>query len=303
MNRFRLPLAACLLPLAMPALADDAAPAAPLKNDWAHLRSYELPAITVQGDDTPVLKEEEYVGAYGQPRWTATRCFTGTRAYVAPEGQVEVEGWARTTITRDKDANGDTIHEERYLQEITLGLPNRFQLDFYLRQDHSSEDDKTNLAGQFEMRYALANWGEIWGNPTIYLEYIAKNKDNPDTFEPKLLFSGELAPRWHWATNFALEADLGGARTHEWGWTGGLMYALVDSKFSVGSEFIFHATDEIETNAAGEQKRSKLAYEFLVGPSIKWKPTPATMVNFAPLVGIGHDSAKAQIYLNAGWEL
>lgn len=298
MNRSALLLLAAALPLSLPAFAADDAPK--LNDAAPRLRSWELPAITVQGDPSSGLKEEEYVGAYGQPRWTATRSFAGTRAYVSQAGQVEVEGWARTTIDRHADANGKRQHEERYLQEVTIGLPHRVQLDFYLRQDHDSSAHETELAGQFELRYALADWGKIWGNPTLYLEYIAKNKENPDVIEPKILLSGELAPRWHWATNLCLEAETGGARSHEWGLTTGLMYALVDSKLSVGVETISHATDEWD---AAADKRTKLTYENFVGPSIMWRPTPALRVNVAPLVGIGANSPRAQLYLNVGWEL
>ncbi len=287
-------LAAVSAPMALPALADPTLPA-----DESPRRSFELPAIQVEGH-SPFLKEEEYIGAYQQPRWTATRAFTTTRAYVAQEGQVTLEGWARTTIDRHADANGNRQHEERYLQEVTIGLPNRVQLDFYLRQDHDSAAHDTSLAGQFEARYALADWGKIWGNPTLYLEYIARDKDNPDVIEPKLLFCGELAPRWHWATNFALEAETGGARSHEWGWSGALAYSVIDSKLTLGAESIIHATDEVD---AATHSRTGLTYEFMVGPSMKWKPTPATMVNFTPLVGLGGHSPRAQIYLNVGWEL
>src|SRR5258705_9911513 len=56
-----------------------------------HLRTFELPAVTVVGEKQSELREEDRVGSYGQPRWTATRLFPGTRVYVVPEGKLEFE--------------------------------------------------------------------------------------------------------------------------------------------------------------------------------------------------------------------
>ena len=63
--------------------------------------------------------------------------------------------------------------------------------------------------GKAELRWALANWGKIPGNPTIYLEW--KNEDAaPDHFEGKLLLGGAIASGWHWGSNFVWEHELGG---------------------------------------------------------------------------------------------
>src|SRR4051794_15727382 len=62
-----------------------------------HLRTFELPAVTVVGEKPSDLREEDRVGSYGQPRWTATRRFLGTRVYVEPEGKIEFEYWLRPT--------------------------------------------------------------------------------------------------------------------------------------------------------------------------------------------------------------
>ena len=53
------------------------------------LRSYEMPPITVEGKAP--LFEEDLIGDYSQPRWTAHRRFGETRIYVIPKGQVEFE--------------------------------------------------------------------------------------------------------------------------------------------------------------------------------------------------------------------
>src|SRR3954467_1130618 len=63
-----------------------------------HLRTFELPAVTVVGEKQSDLREEDRVGSYAQPRWTATRRFPSTRVYVVPEGKLEFEYWLRPTI-------------------------------------------------------------------------------------------------------------------------------------------------------------------------------------------------------------
>src|ERR1041385_923834 len=44
--------------------------------------AWELPPIIVVGEKAPELHEEEKIGSYAQPRWTADRRFPETRVYV-----------------------------------------------------------------------------------------------------------------------------------------------------------------------------------------------------------------------------
>src|SRR6185369_13726574 len=141
--------------------------------------------------------------------------FTSTRVYVIPEGKVEFEYWYRPTF------DGDT-RETRTLYELEIGLPHRFQLDLYLRSDQEN-NESFEWAHQIEVRYALADWGKIWGNPTLYLEYI-NHEDGPDQIEPKLLLGGEIAPRWHWGVNVQAEMEMGGDREYEYEINGGVSY-------------------------------------------------------------------------------
>ena len=55
-----------------------------------HPRSWEMPEILVEGKGHR-LKEEQRIGEYRQPRWTATRRFTTTRVYVIPKGKAEFD--------------------------------------------------------------------------------------------------------------------------------------------------------------------------------------------------------------------
>jgi len=255
------------------------------------LRSWELPAVVVEGRRETTLREEQLVGPYQQPRWTATRRFASTRIYVIPEGKVEVEGWARATIKRD-DQGGQT--EWRFLQEVEVGLPYRFQLDLYLRQDYSTSDDDLLWGGQFEVRWALADWGKIWGNPTLYFEYIVL-EDRPDKIEPKLLLGGEIAEGWHWGANLVAELELGGEEEYEYQLTSAVSRTILDEVFSIGVESVLSLTDV-------EGDRGDFSTSLVIGPSFQYRPVPNCTINLAPLFGVTNESPIAQIYFNVGWE-
>ncbi len=255
-----------------------------------HLRSWELPAVVVEGERAAALKEEDRIGDYGQPRWTATRRFPTTRVYVVPEGKAELEYWLRTTCEKD----GSTSY--RSLYEVEYGLPYRFQCDFYARTDRNTASGKTYFSEQYELRYALADWGVLPGNPTLYFEYIhQEDEDKADQVEPKLLFGGELCPRWHWAVNFVGEFETSGELEREYSVRDGISYTLADSKFSVGAESQQFFTDT-------KEDRGNFESSIVLGPSFNYRPLPRLTVNFSPLVGVTEDSPKAQIWFNCGWE-
>jgi hypothetical protein len=251
------------------------------------LRSWELPPVQVVGEGSG-LREEDRVGSYEQPRWTATRRFPGTRVYVIPEGKVEVEYWLRPTF----DESGDT--EIRSLYEIEFGLPHRFQLDIYLRTDQEGDDSEMLLGQQVELRYALADWGKIWGNPTLYAEWVGLEQ-RPDKVELKLLLGDELAPRWHWGINVAAELETSGQREYEYQFTGGLSYTVIDEVFSVGVEL-----ESFFADVKGD--RGDFSQVYYLGPSFQYRPMPAFTINFAPLAGFGPDAGDARIYLNLAYE-
>lgn len=261
---------------------------APLQQPNQRLRSFELPPVEVVGERPSELREEDRVGPNEQPRWTASRRFPGTRIYVIPPEQVEFEFWLRPTVPR----NGKT--ELRTLYELEFGLPNRFQLDLYLRTE--SETDGPNRIGEsVELRYALAEWNRIWGNPTIYVEW-SRLEDESDAIEVKLLLGGEIAPRWHWGVNLSDELATGGHRANEIEITAGISYTLVDSRFSVGLETECGVVDTKDHRGRYDEKF------FFLGPSMQYRPTEQFHIDFAPLIGLTGDSPRFRAYLVIGYE-
>ncbi len=262
---------------------------APPSPDWTHLRTWELPVTEVLADRLPLLYEDERVGPYGQPRWTTKRLFPTTRTYVAPPGKLEFEHWTRVKVPE----KGSATIENQY--EMEVGLPGRFQLDLYLVTEKTGTEGELDITEQkFEVRHALADWGEIWGNPTLYLEWVERNAD-VDAYEAKLLLADELAPGWHWGSNLVFERDVGGDLANEYALTFGISHPVIDSKLALGGELKIEYSD-----VHGDRGDYEQAYE--IGPSMRWQPFPAFHLDFAPLVGFGPDARDFDLYLVMGWE-
>ena len=157
----------------------------------------KLPEVTVTGAPAPGerpgwLQDEQFVGPYQQPEWTTERRFPATRVYLQQmPWDTGFEQWVR--LRRFRDGTMQT----RMQEEVEIGLPHRFQVDLYetwaVDQDRRVTQDEYSA----EVRYALADWGKIPLNPTLYLEY-AQHNDSPNTLEGKLLLGTDLSPKWHW---------------------------------------------------------------------------------------------------------
>ena len=205
-----------------------------------------------------------------------------------PPGVVEFEFWLRPTVPR----HGKT--QMRSLAELEFGLPGRFQLDLYARTE-SVSGGPTQVGESVELRYALADWNRIWGNPTLYIEW-SRLENESDSIEAKLLLGGEIAPRWHWGLNLSDELTTGGTRDNEIEITGGVSYTLLDSRFSVGAETEDGAVDTHNHRGTFEDKF------FFVGPRIQFRPTEQFHIDFAPLLGVSGDSPPFRAYLVVGYE-
>jgi len=252
------------------------------------LGSWEMPPTFVTA--VGALREEDRIGSYGQPRWTAARRFPTTRVYVVPEGVVELEYWSRVRVPKEGKSSVETQYE------IEFGLPHRFQLDLYhVTTKEGEEGTLDNTEQKYELRYAFADWGDLWMNPTAYLEYVMRNGQS-DKVEYKLLLGDELAPAWHFGTNLVLEHELGGAGENEYEITAGLSRTLLDEKLSLGAELQASLTDV-------HADRGNYEEQLEIGPSLQWRPLPQMHLDFAPLIGIGSDSRAADLFFVLGWEL
>lgn len=201
-----------------------------------------------------------------QPGWTERRLFPGTRIYVAPAGSATFEFWLENKTPFGKD------NRLRTLYELALGLGHRLQLDLYVRTQADGLGAMFLESERLELRWALADWGVIPGNPTVYLEWIRQTA-GPMKGEVKLLFGGELSPRVFWGVNLFYERELWGTdQTQEYGVTAGLTFAALPDHFSLGGEL------RVELVDTRTRRFNPDGIEVLVGPTFAWRPVPAAHV-------------------------
>ena len=253
----------------------------------------KLPEVLVTGTapaeaGAGQLQEEQPVGPYQQPEWTTKRRFPSTRVYLQQmPWDTGFEQWVRYRDFRDGTS------ETRFQEEVEIGLPYRFQVDLYetwaIDQDRRANQDEYSA----EVRYALADWGKIPLNPTLYLEY-AEHNHAPNTLEGKLLLGTDLSPRWHWGLNLACEQELSGTDNTELAASQGFSYTVIDQKLDAGVEMEYY--HEKAKGSPGEN-------EFLIGPTLQWRPTSRLHLDLAPLIGCTHDSPRVEAYLVLGIDL
>jgi hypothetical protein len=230
------------------------------------------------------LSQQTLVGPNQQPEWTTTRTFGTSRVYVRPPGSIAIDSFWTPEFRDGQD-------EHAFRHEIEIGLPYRFQLDLY--QNWGIADGKSFYKGSsVELRYALAKWGRIPLNPTLYGEWNF-NDNAPDVWELKLLLGQVFANRWNWAANFTFEQETGGGREREVALSSALTYAIIDPTLNIGVEMLWERKTEKES-------RSHPEYEFLIGPSVNVHPTRWSFVTVAPLVGATSDSPDVEVFALAG---
>ncbi len=251
----------------------------------------EVVRITSQRPAPSGLLEERLIGETGRPEWTSARRFPGTRVYIQKEPwEAGVESWWRVKHHRD----GTLSH--RLLEEVEIGLPGRVQLDLYNDIEGDERGAFHYQSFNVEVRWALADWGKLWGNPTLYGEYkFADPHWGPDVYEFKVLLGDQLAPRWHWGVNFVWEAETGGEREQELQVATGLSYSVLDGKIGLGVE-TFYDRDTVR-HGRGEPDDI-----FAVGPSVQFRLTDHLHVDLTCLFGMNSVSDRQIGFLVIGYD-
>jgi hypothetical protein len=308
------------------------------KSSKASLANDALPSVFVETEqdkqqvETRVvpgdaLKDELPVGPYKRPMWTLHRVSPTTRIYLQVDpGEVEFEQWLDMRFTK---ARGKKQEDHiRLSEEFEFGLGGRFQLDLYYNtkwvRNNGQDSTLTDRGWAAELRYALADWGVIPGNPTLYLEYILWNNNPNDgtpgdqasaSIEPKLLLGGEIARGWHWGANFFYERTFNNS-VREHGVTASVLHTVVDGIFTAGftAKFVYES-DNIGSDQAGTER----SHELYLGPSfqvrmasveqeievngVKTKLVRAKAhLDLEPIFGCTGDSSRVQVLLVFGWD-
>ncbi len=240
-------------------------------------------------------EEFEEPGGYGQPQWAErSRASATTKLYVLSPYEFFVGILSESDFLRHGSSRHDLV------QEIELGLPNRFEIGF---ENHIGlgGGDTSEMGAALGARYAFDSWARIPLNPAISGEYrfgtgkdVANrfdrvpDRNSPDAYELRLLLGQEFVPRLQWAANLFFQHQLGGARNREVGFTQDIAYLAVADKFEIGAEMRY-------TNATRRAEKQGLANEFVIGPSANWKPNLHTVISVAPLFGCTADSPRVAV--------
>lgn len=293
-----------------PAGADDASLATPhagggADSSAAYAHSWELPAKSVRAVPGG-LRENETVGRYGQPRWTTRRLFSEVRTYVIPEGQAETEYWLFVSAPSSDavdaaEAAGEPDPDPSVKQmfELEMGLGHRLQADLYLVYVKDVWGGENTLdATKFELRYALADWGKLPANPTLYLEWEQAGSGY-DAVEGKLLLCDAFSGRGRWASNLVWEEKLDGVRERGLEWNSAVAWAVKDEVLSLGAELALADVSELKDPDSDERTHDQ---EAALGPSVRLYPTPHAHVILTAFFGFNGatDAVKAAGIL--GWE-
>ncbi len=246
------------------------------------------------------LHEENPVGPYRQSEWTMKRRFPSTRVYIqTPPGEAEFEQWLEVRVP---PSGSKEKTETRVSEELEFGLDKHFQLDLYLNMLHVRDNARSVFEFRgwaTEVRWAPSDWNELPGNPTLYLEYMFFDKGT-DKIEPKLLLGGEIPGGWHWGVNLTYERELAAIqdRTEELAGTAVFGYTLFDQRLSIGPSFGY-ATETVRVSGSADVT----AVDWLLGPSIQFRPHQKAFLDIEPLFGLTRESMAMKMFIVFGWEL
>jgi hypothetical protein len=186
------------------------------------------------------------------PAWTQSRSFGATRFWLLDPGEQEAEAWYSARIAHN-GVRGDDEH--LWQLEYMIGVAPRVQLDVYFNLAAGGGESLHIEGAQIETRIALARrYGEIFGNPALYLEWHPQT-NGPNRAEVRFLLGGELAtPRLRAAINPFVEQNLDAGPDgtfhpdREIGAAGAMSYAVVSDWLSLGAEVKAAADQQDETS-------------------------------------------------------
>jgi hypothetical protein len=268
--------------------------------------------------------DDQPVGPYRRPFWTTKRPSPTTRIYIQVDpGEVEFEQWLDIRPRQYGGHDQPKTSAVRLSEEFEFGLGSRFQLDLYANTIFERQGQFSTLeirSWAAELRYALADWGVIPTNPTLYLEYILWNNQAgaeadgaPASIEGKLLLGDDLGDYWHWGSNLFLEHTLNGS-VLETGITLSVFRTLIDGVLSGGlaTQYVY----ESDANPGNVHVRTHGLY---IGPNLQFrfapreveeeangvktkKMRPRAHLSIEPMIGVTHQADAARVLIVFGWD-
>jgi hypothetical protein len=226
------------------------------------------------------------VGEYNQPLWSTIRMFPSTRVYVMnPPGTGMYEKWFDIRDRRNGPA------QVRMRDEFTFGLGKRLQVDLYSHTVYDGEAGDKQFAWRgfsWEVRYALADWGKIWGNPTLYFEHKLLNGNMG--IEPKLLLGDNLGTNGIWGLNLIYEGNLAPTREgqeREYAGTASYGYIL-NNDLTIGASTMYRNNDGNST-------------ELYLGPLLQYRFNGRTYLSVEVMPGLTQESKSSRSTVILAW--
>ncbi len=251
--------------------------------------------VVVSGEDESEHDQFTEPGEYAQPAWAErSRLSSTTSVYVLSPYEVFVGNIWEGDFPR----HGKSAHH--FVQEIDVGLLHRFELGLE-NELGLAGSDAHETAATFEARYAFANWNALPLNPAISVEYIfgvGKSvktlRRQPNAVAARLLLGQNFGDHFGYGVNFALQQDVSRDSGREFEIAQAITYGMMMGKLELGAESRYtHITGRSRVNEKDE---------FVIGPSIGWKPTRQIRVGLAPLVGCTGDSPRVSTFLLVSYE-
>jgi hypothetical protein len=199
-----------------------------------------------------------------------------------------------------------------------MGLPYRFGVaaETTLERFHGGGGFETV---SLEGRYALADWGKIPLNPTLFVEYKfgagpirheeippppgggeeeAGPPQRPDAYEIRLLLAQEFCHRWEWALNAFFEKENTGDRGREWGFAQSVVTPILlpREQLKVGLEMEYK-------NFTVKDTRGNAENSVVIGPTVAYRTSKNTRFDVSALFGCNDESPHAQIFAVFSWLL
>jgi hypothetical protein len=264
-----------------------------------------------------VIRGDDIGSAYGAPgAFSRTRFAPLTTAYVLPP-------W---TFYIGEIYEGDAFRhgppDHLFTQEVEMGLPYRFGVAVEAGFERFNGGGGASTAS-IEGRYALADWGKIPLNPTIFVEYkfgvgpIRHEEimppagaggeeeeeeggppQRPDAYEVRLLLADEFFQRIEWALNGFFEKENTGDRGREWGFAQSAVTPILlpREQLKVGVEMLYK-------NFTVKDTRGDPEHTFVVGPTVAFRTSQSTRVDVSTLFGCTDDSPHIQVFAVFSWLL
>lgn len=272
---------------------------------WGNLQPIQ--AQNVASAEAVVVTGDDIGSAYGAPGgFSRTRFAPLTTAYVLPPWTFFIG----TIYEGDAFRHGPPDH--LFTEEVEMGLPYRFGVaaeSTFERFNGGGGASTVSLEG----RYALADWGKIPLNPTLFAEYkfgvgpIRHEEgpepppgeeeeeegppQRPDAYEFRLLLADEFFHRYEWAMNWFFEKENTGDRGREWGFAQSIATPILlpREQLKVGLEMEYK-------NFTVKDTRGDPQHTFVIGPTAAFRTTHNTRFDISTLFGCTDDSPRAQVF-------